>query len=107
MKDELKKIETGWKKYFPGVNITNCVVYFIFSLGKQGSCVTFDPSLGPVSGSGSLPSQCSESLSLTSDGEIPGDLQSYGDNDKLGKQPRLATHCVEMNSSFLCQILIA
>lgn len=60
--------------------------FFNFSLGRQGSCVTFDPSLGPLSGSGSLPSQRSESLSLTSDGEIPGDIHSYSDGEKLGKQ---------------------
>ncbi|GFG37250.1 hypothetical protein Cfor_10943 [Coptotermes formosanus] len=54
------------------------------SLGRQGSSVTFDPSLGPVSGSGSLLSQHSESLSLTSDGEIPGDPHSYSDSEKSG-----------------------
>ncbi|XP_021918829.1 rabphilin-1 isoform X2 [Zootermopsis nevadensis] len=52
------------------------------SLRRQGSCVTFDPTLGPMSGS--LLSQRSESLSLTSDGEITGDLHSYSDSDKLG-----------------------
>jgi hypothetical protein len=61
------------------------IIYFNFSLGRQGSCVTFDLSLGPGSGSGSVLSQRSESLSLTSDGEVPGDPHSYSDSDKYGK----------------------
>ena len=69
----------------PGICFMYCIIYFNFSLGRQGSCVTFDPSLGPVSGSGSLLSQRSESLSLTSDGEVPGDPHSYSDTDKFGK----------------------
>ncbi|PNF18915.1 hypothetical protein B7P43_G01387, partial [Cryptotermes secundus] len=64
------------------------------SLGRQVSCVTFDPSLGPLSGSGSLPSQRSESLSLTSDGEIPGDIHSYSDGEKLGHvSGNVRDHC--------------
>ncbi|KAJ9582353.1 hypothetical protein L9F63_003313 [Diploptera punctata] len=55
------------------------------SLGRQGSCVTFDPSLGPIPGS--LPTQRSESLSLTSDGDIPTELHSYTDSDKLSHHP--------------------
>ncbi|PSN51359.1 hypothetical protein C0J52_07925 [Blattella germanica] len=55
------------------------------SLGRQGSCVTFDPSLGPVPGS--LPTQRSESLSLVSDGEIPIDVHSYTESDKLSHHP--------------------
>jgi len=69
----------------PGICLMYFVIYFNFSLGRQGSCVTFDPSLGPGSGSGSLLSQRSESLSLTSDGEVPGDPHSYTDSDKYGK----------------------
>ncbi|XP_069680123.1 rabphilin-3A isoform X2 [Periplaneta americana] len=52
------------------------------SIGRQGSCVTFDPSLGPVSGS--VSSQHTESLSLTSDGDISGYLHSGSESDKLG-----------------------
>jgi hypothetical protein len=69
----------------PAISLMYCIIYFNFSLGRQGSSVTFDPSLGPVSGSGSLLSQHSESLSLTSDGEIPGDPHSYSDSEKSGK----------------------